>query len=38
VTGRRVIDNRGKAFDAAALGWANLPGGENTFPGDGDFG
>jgi len=38
VTGRRVVDNRGKTFDATALGWANPPGWENRFPGDDDFG
>jgi len=38
VTGRRVVDNRGKTFDATALGWANVPGWENRFPGDDDFG
>jgi len=37
VTGRRVVDDRGKTFDATALGWANLPGGENRFPGDDGF-
>ena len=33
----RRIDNRGKAFDRYDLGWKNLPGGENRFPGDEDF-
>ncbi len=34
VTGSRVVDNRGKRFDERSLGWNNLPGGENSFPGD----
>jgi hypothetical protein len=33
----RVIDNRGKKFDERQLGWSNLPGGENRFPGDDEF-
>jgi hypothetical protein len=35
VTGRRVIDNRGRKVDKGDLGLRNLPGGENRFPGDG---
>jgi hypothetical protein len=34
VTSSRVIDNRGKDFESWQLGWRNLPGGENRFPGD----
>lgn len=34
VVNERVIDNRGKEFDGGELGWRNLPGGENRFPGD----
>jgi hypothetical protein len=34
VTDSRVVDNRGKKFDPSALGWKNMPGGENRFPGD----
>ncbi|MCX7010993.1 MAG: hypothetical protein NTW86_00215 [Candidatus Sumerlaeota bacterium] len=34
VTKTRVIDNREKQFDTDALGWNNMPGGENRFPGD----
>jgi len=34
VTESRVIDNRGKKFDPSELGWRNMPGGENSFPGD----
>jgi hypothetical protein len=34
VTNTRQIDNRGKKFDERKLGWDNLPGGENRFPGD----
>lgn len=34
VVDSRVIDNRGKNFDERQLGWNNLPGGENRFPGD----
>lgn len=34
-TGRRLIDNRGQPFDENQLAWANLPGSENRFPGDG---
>lgn len=34
VVATRVIDNRGKDFDAQDLKWNNLPGGENRFPGD----
>ena len=30
----REIDNRGKKFDERELGYQNLPGGENRFPGD----
>ena len=33
VTGRRVIDNRGRKVDKGDLGLRNLPGGENRFPG-----
>lgn len=29
-----VIDNRGKKHDAREIGWRNLPGSENRFPGD----
>lgn len=29
-----MVDNRGKKFDDRELGWQNLPGGENRFPGD----
>ena len=34
VVSSRMIDNRGKKFDERKLGWDNLPGGENRFPGD----
>jgi hypothetical protein len=34
VTASRVVDNRGKTHDPLELGWSNLPGGENRFPGD----
>jgi hypothetical protein len=34
VTATRVIDNRGKQFDKWELGFRNLPGCENRFPGD----
>lgn len=34
VVNSRVIDNRGRIFDERELGWKNLPGGENRFPGD----
>lgn len=34
VVNSRVIDNRGRIFDERKLGWKNLPGGENRFPGD----
>lgn len=34
VAGTRTIDNRGKKHDERELGWKNLPGGENRFPGD----
>ena len=37
VKGRRVYDNRGKEHDEQMLGWGNLPGFENRFPGDRDF-
>jgi len=37
IVARRVIDNRGKKHDEAEIGWRNLPGGENRFPGDEDF-
>lgn len=30
----RVIDTHGRKFDERQLGWNNLPGGENRFPGD----
>lgn len=30
----RVIDNRGVDHDVGEIGWRNLPGGENRFPGD----
>ncbi len=30
----RSIDNRGKKHDVQQIGWQNLPGGENRFPGD----
>jgi hypothetical protein len=30
----RTIDNRGKKHDEWEIGWKNLPGGENRFPGD----
>lgn len=32
--GRRSIDNRGRTYDWKVLGWRNLPGHENNFPGD----
>jgi hypothetical protein len=35
VKATRVIDNRNKPHDTRQLGWDNLPGGENRFPGDG---
>jgi hypothetical protein len=34
VVASRVIDNHGKKHDEWEIGWKNLPGGENTFPGD----
>jgi hypothetical protein len=34
VIASRVINNRGKKHDGRELGWQNLPGGENRFPGD----
>jgi hypothetical protein len=34
VTETKVIDNRGKKHDEWRLGWENLPGHENRFPGD----
>ena len=34
VTNTRTIDNCNKEHDLCALKWANLPGGENRFPGD----
>ena len=34
VTSSRVIDNRGTEYDESELGWRNLPGNENRFPGD----
>ena len=34
VVASRVINNRGKKHDEWELGWRNLPGGENRFPGD----
>jgi len=37
VTATRIIDNRGKRFDEWELGFQNLPGGENRFPGDDEF-
>ena len=30
----RVIDNRDKEHDGRSIGWRNLPGLENSFPGD----
>jgi len=37
VRGTRVYDNRNKDIDERGLGFENLPGGENRFPGDRDF-
>jgi hypothetical protein len=37
VVASRVIDNRGKNQDERALGWRNLPGRENRFPGDDEW-
>ena len=34
VVATRIIDNRGKMHDRWELGWKNLPGSENRFPGD----
>jgi hypothetical protein len=34
VVASRTVDNRGKEHDEGQLGWDNLPGGENSFPGD----
>ena len=34
VVAKRTIDNRGKDHDGLEIGWRNLPGGENRFPGD----
>lgn len=34
VTKTRTVDNRGKKHDEGSLGWRNLPGMENRFPGD----
>ena len=33
----RISDNRGKNHDESEIGWRNLPGGENRFPGDDEF-
>ncbi|MBP1688071.1 MAG: hypothetical protein H6Q33_4214 [Deltaproteobacteria bacterium] len=30
----RVVDSRAKKHDVREIGWKNLPGGENRFPGD----
>jgi hypothetical protein len=37
VVASRTIDNRGKEHDPWKLGLRNLPGGENSFPGDDDL-
>ena len=37
VVATRVLDNRGKTHDGEAIGWSNLPGDENKFPGDDEF-
>ncbi len=37
VVASRIIDNRGQTFDRWDLGWRNMPGGENRFPGDDDW-
>jgi heme-binding protein len=37
VVTRRVIDNRGKQHDKWEIGWRNLPGCENRFPGDNEL-
>lgn len=34
VVARRTIDNRGRPHDREQLGWENLPGSDNRFPGD----
>lgn len=34
VVASRIKDNRGDKHDPIALGWENLPGSENRFPGD----
>jgi hypothetical protein len=34
VTNSRTVDNRGLTHDPRGLGFQNLPGGENRFPGD----
>lgn len=34
VVGTRIVDNRGKEYDEDAQAWRNLPGFENSFPGD----
>lgn len=34
VVATRIIDNHGKEHDLREIGWKNLPGGENRFPGD----
>lgn len=34
VVNTRTIDNRGKELNEWEIGWKNLPGGENRFPGD----
>ena len=33
----RVIDNRGGKLNEGEIGWRNVPGGENRFPGDDDL-
>lgn len=37
IVATQVVDNRGKDVDPRELGWQNLPGGENRFPGDEDL-
>ena len=37
VVASHLVNNRGKKQDERELGWRNLPGGENRFPGDDEW-